>query len=217
MIKAIIFDFDGVLIESAEIKTKAFETLFADYPDKVQRIVAYHRTNMGISRYIKFRYIFENILKQTLSPDKEAELGKRFSQIVLDQIVKTSFVRGTVGFLSNNIHTYYFFIASGTPEEELQSIIKQRKIDHFFRGIHGTPKQKSDIIADILNRYSFDRKEVVFIGDAESDRLAADKTGINFIVRINSENDPRFQGYQWKVNDLTELYAVIKNIEMNKN
>ena len=50
MIKAIIFDFDGVLVESAEIKTKAFEMLFSDYPDTIDDIVQYHKKNMGISR-----------------------------------------------------------------------------------------------------------------------------------------------------------------------
>ena len=61
MIKAIIFDFDGVLVESAEIKTEAFRQLFSSFPDKVHEIVEYHKRNMGISRYVKFRYFYENI------------------------------------------------------------------------------------------------------------------------------------------------------------
>ena len=43
MIKAVIFDVDGVIIESAEIKTKAFEILFADYPDKLSEIIRFQR------------------------------------------------------------------------------------------------------------------------------------------------------------------------------
>ncbi|GAF78578.1 unnamed protein product, partial [marine sediment metagenome] len=34
MIKAIIFDFDGVIVESSDIKTEAFRELFQDYPQK---------------------------------------------------------------------------------------------------------------------------------------------------------------------------------------
>ena len=61
MIKAIIFDFDGVICESVNVKTIAFKKLFADYPEHQDRIVEYHLVNGGISRYEKLR-----ILQSTL-------------------------------------------------------------------------------------------------------------------------------------------------------
>ena len=213
MIKAIIFDVDGVIIESAEVKTKAFAMLFADYPDKLPEIIAYHQKNAGISRYIKFRYFYEKILGQELSTQKEAELGERFSQIVVREILNAPFTPGAIEFLSRNKDRYHFFIASGTPEQELQNIIAQRQLSHFFRGIYGTPKQKDDIIEDILDRYSFQKKEVVFIGDAESDRASAEKEGIFFIARISSGNE-QLQDCRWKVNDLTELDTILNNISL---
>ncbi len=36
-IKLIIFDFDGVLVESVELKGKAFEILFADEPPQIKK------------------------------------------------------------------------------------------------------------------------------------------------------------------------------------
>ena len=99
MIKAIIFDFDGVILESAEIKTRAFRKLFEpNYPDKVEAIVDYHCNNMGISRYLKFGYIFENILHLSLSKELEEELGQRFSEIVFEEILNAPFVPGAVSF-----------------------------------------------------------------------------------------------------------------------
>ncbi len=211
VIRAIVFDLDGVIIESAEIKTRAFAMLFADYPDKLPEIIAYHQRNAGVSRYIKFRHFYEKLLGQELSAQKETELGERFSQIVMEEILNAPLTPGAIEFLSRNEDRYHFFIASGTPEEELRNIIDHRKLSHFFREIHGTPKRKDEITEDILDRYSFQKNEVVFIGDAESDRIAAEKVGIPFIARLNSES-PELQDCRWKVNDLTELDAIFDNI-----
>ena len=52
MIEAIIFDFDGVILESADIKTNAFRTLFEkESPELINKIISYHFKNMGISRF----------------------------------------------------------------------------------------------------------------------------------------------------------------------
>ncbi|MDY6917843.1 MAG: HAD hydrolase-like protein [Chloroflexota bacterium] len=211
MIEAVVFDFDGIIVESAEIKTRAFELLFADYPDKMGEVVAYHQKNAGISRYVKFRYFYETILGQELSPQKEAELGERFSQIVLEQVLKAPYVPGAIEFLNRNKDRYSLFLVSGTPEKELSDIVAHRQLRQPFREIHGAPKQKAEIIEDIMRRHYLQRRGTVFVGDAESDRDAAEKSGVLFVARITPGNS-QLEDSRWRVNDLTTLDALLEEM-----
>lgn len=212
MIKAVIFDFDGVLVESAHIKTEAFRKLFSEWPDKVDEIVSYHLRNMGISRHVKFRYFYENILKERYHDDIGEKLGIQFTGIVLDEIKRARSVDGVKSFLEQNRLKYLFFIASGTPQEELDDIVSFRGIGNYFQGIFGTPAAKVEIIENILKSYSLDTSQVVFVGDAESDRIAANNTGVYFIARMTDEGQS-FAGEKWKIKDMTELMPVIGMIE----
>ena len=212
MIKAVIFDFDGVLVESAEIKTEAFGQLFSAYPGKVHEIVEYHKRNMGISRYVKFRYFYKNILGRKLSNDEEMELGEKFSQIVLEKILKAPFVAGTLDFLDKYHKKIPLFIASGTPDDELQYIVEKRDISRYFKEIHGTPRKKTEIVLDILSRYSWNASEAIFVGDAESDLKASRETGVRFIARISPGNDD-LMDCSLKIKDLYALGKMIENLD----
>ena len=94
-----MLDFDGVILESAGIKTNAFRRLFSGYPAHVEAIVNYHVRSGGVSRYRKFRHIFENILKLSLSDAHMTELGHRFSTLIWEEMERAPFVPGAVAFL----------------------------------------------------------------------------------------------------------------------
>ena len=216
MIKAIIFDFDGVLVESANIKTEAFREIFSKWPDKMGDSVEYHLKNMGISRYVKFRYFYENILGEPYSEKIGQELGRQFSVIVLDKIKKAPLVNGTIDFLKKWHNEYQLFIASGTPQDELQDIVSNKGIERFFCSIYGTPATKFEIVKGVLETYSLSKDQVAFVGDAESDKKAAVDSGIHFILRMTAENR-NLTGSKFNIADLTQLedkIAVINKCRM---
>ncbi len=201
MIKALLFDFDGVILESAGLKTTAYRKLIEEqYSDKVEDFMEYHAANEGISRYVKIQYLFKNILGIEISDTKKEEIANKFSQIVFNEILQVSFIKGMPGFLEENYKKFPLFIVTGTPDEEINIIIKKRKMNNYFKEIHGSPKEKKDIIFDILNRYEWNPKEVVFFGDARSDWRAAEETGVIFVARIG-DNSKALENCKYKIRD----------------
>ena len=60
-------------------------------------------------------------------------------------------------------------------------ILKNKKIDNYFKSIYGSPKSKTDHIRKIIKDQKLLKKNIIFIGDGESDLKAAFKTNIKFI------------------------------------
>ena len=57
MLKGIIFDFDGVVAESVQVKTDAFAYLYASHGKKiVSKVTEHHELNGGMSRFEKIKY-----------------------------------------------------------------------------------------------------------------------------------------------------------------
>ena len=60
--KNLIFDCDGIVLNSNKIKTEAFKEVVYQYGNEAaEELVKYHVMNGGISRYEKFNYFFETI------------------------------------------------------------------------------------------------------------------------------------------------------------
>ena len=194
MPRVLVFDFDGVILESADIKTGAFRELFSSYPDKVEAIVAYHEANAGISRFEKFRRIYRNFLDRPLGVEEERALGEQFSDLVVDEVMRCPFVPGALELLKAYFREHPLFLASGTPEGELRRLVEARNLTVFFRGVYGSPKGKSAILEEILSMTKAPRAALLFVGDGRSDYEAAKAAGVGFIGRARSGRRHPFEG-----------------------
>ena len=209
MIRAVVLDFDGVVLDSVGIKTKAFSRLFEDKgPGVVKQVVDYHLANGGISRFKKFAHIYTNILGEALSKAESSRLGHRFSVLAFDEIVKAAWIPGALEFLRNYYQRYLLFVASGTPHEELQQIIRLRGLDRYFVGAFGSPATKTKILNRIVTENRLKKTETLFVGDAMTDFQAAMESGVRFIG-IASESAPPFPAPTKVLVDLCKLGEAI--------
>ncbi len=205
MLKAIIFDFDGVICESVDAKVEAFRRLFESYPQHLPRIMEYHIRNGGISRYEKFKVIYRDFFKKELSEAESKRLGKQFADYCYQMVIDAPLVKGAQKFLDEHHKKLYFFIASGTPHEEMVSIIKAKKLEKYFKTVYGSPTSKHDIVRKILAENRLLPADVIFLGDSINDYEGAKLAGIKFLGRVRKGDRDPFKG--------TGADAVVENLE----
>jgi len=184
-IAAVVFDFDGVILESADVKTDAFVELYAAHgPSVVERVRAHHLANLGISRFKKFAWIAEHVLAQPLSDDASAALGVRFSDLALAKVLAAPFVPGAEAALAAvGALGLPMFVASGTPVDELRMIVERRGLSGWFQEVHGAPREKPEVLRDLMARHALTPAQVLFIGDGMSDYKAARAAETEFLAR----------------------------------
>ncbi|PHM16484.1 MAG: hypothetical protein CJD30_11315, partial [Sulfuricurvum sp. PD_MW2] len=87
MIKNILFDFDGVILDSMKIKGDGFKELFKDYSEENIKILeAYHYANGGTSRFEKIEYFFQKILNKEITQNEILHLADQFGKIIESKI-----------------------------------------------------------------------------------------------------------------------------------
>ena len=182
MIKNILFDFDGVILDSMPIRDYGFKKIFEDFDDNlVSKLLEYHNLNGGLSRYVKIKYFYNELLNQEIS---EAEINRYsvlFSALMKKQLTdKKYLIAETVKFIRGNYKKYNLHIVSGSDEEELRYLCKALKIDNYFLSINGSPTHKNEIVKDVLVANQYSANETILIGDSVNDYDAAEVNGLKF-------------------------------------
>tara|TARA_Y100001970_G_C14013354_1_gene739662 strand:+ start:204 stop:842 length:639 start_codon:yes stop_codon:yes gene_type:complete len=178
----IIFDFDGVILDSNNSKKDAFVECYDELNDNLkEKIAKYHLKNLGVNRYIKIENIEKKILKnKNWKIDKEEKINN-FSKIVKKKVLDSKFIPGVLNTIKRLNKDNDLFICSATPEKELVYICKKKKIFKYFKKIYGSPKSKKDILLNIMEKNKNLEKNFIYIGDAISDYNLAKDLKIKFI------------------------------------
>jgi phosphoglycolate phosphatase-like HAD superfamily hydrolase len=187
-VKVILWDFDGVLMQSNEVRDIGFEKILEEFPkDQVDELMVFHKRNGGLSRYVKFRYFFEEILKQTISDEKVNELAASFSKIMKELLVDPSLlIQDSLEFVRQNHSNISMHIVSGSDQVELRYLCEAMNINKYFKSIHGSPTPKKQLVKEVIESNSYSKNQMVLIGDSINDYEAAVENGIQFIGYNNT-------------------------------
>ncbi len=182
-VKNMIFDFDGVIIDSMHIRTEGFREIFSNYDDEVvNKLIKYHLYNAGLSRFHKIKYFYNELLNKQVSDEEIQIYADKFTNIMrLKLTSKDILIKDTIDFIKRNYNTYNFHIASGSEENELKFLCNKLDIDKYFKSIKGSPIHKNDLVRNIINDNNYSKELTVMIGDSINDYEAATVNGIKFL------------------------------------
>jgi phosphoglycolate phosphatase-like HAD superfamily hydrolase len=179
----VFWDFDGVIKDSVDVKTAAFERLFRPYGAEVARRVGrHHAAHGGVSRFDKIP-LYLNWAGEPANPALVEAFCERFSQGVLQAVIDSRWVPGVREYLQQNFPRQYFVLVTATPQEEIEQIIVALGLSRCFREVHGAPTKKASAIGAVLARKNYMPEHALMIGDSETDRQAAHSNAVPFLLR----------------------------------
>lgn len=208
----IVFDFDGVLAETNEIRFQGFSDLFAELPPEAMVcFMDFVKANGGLSRYGKIRHLYSHILGRPLPEPEVDALAQQYSKLVAERVTEAAAVPGSLGFLAGYADRFEFAVISGSDQRELRQVCRSRGIDGYFRAILGSPQEKTENIVELLLSHAWDRQACLYVGDSLNDYDAAAEAGIGFIGRNSGLVDWKDRDVVW-VSSLAELPAAIEEL-----
>ncbi len=196
-IKNIFFDFDGVILDSVDCKTRAFEDMYTQYGQEIaNQVKKYHLENGGVSRFEKFRYWHKKHLGIEITNEQLNNLSEEFSSRVVDKVVKSCEIKGSMDFIKKNHQKYRLWIITATPTTEMNRIADKIEIKPYFIGIYGSPEKKKHWVDHLLKKHHLHPNETLFLGDATTDFEAAQYGKLHFVLREAPYNIDLFKDIQ---------------------
>ena len=185
---ALVFDCDGVVLNSNTIKAEAFRRVTLPFGEPASSaLVNFHTQNGGVSRYAKFQHFVDSILPthapDVIVGDRSAFLHSllaRFATEVKAGLLQCEVASGLME-LRQAMHDTSWLIVCGGDQAELREVFEQRDLAQYFDGgIYGSPKDKHSIVADLLEAGEIQRP-ALFLGDSRLDHEVAKTFGLDFV------------------------------------
>lgn len=191
MIRVIVFDFDGVIVDSNALKYDAFFKLFPEAAarEAVKAVMA------AIGDKTRFK-ILEQIFRRLGKPEREIQTlvdshAARYNEIVQQEILKRGLMPGAAEALKDLSSRYALYINSSTPEFALKQALKNLNLDKFLKGSYGrasSENSKESNLKKIIAEERAGSEAVLMVGDSDIDYEAAENCGVRFIGIANDFN-----------------------------
>lgn len=181
----LVFDCDGVVLNSNKIKTNAFYQAALPYGEAAaQALAEYHVAHGGISRYQKFSYFIEQIAPTGVQGPDLGTLLESYADQVRQGLLTCEMAEGLPQLREHTANARWL-IVSGGDQAELRDVFSERGLEELFDGgIFGSPDAKGEILSREFASGNI-QKEALFLGDSKYDYQAAIASDLDFVFLSN--------------------------------
>lgn len=181
--KSIVFDCDGVVLDSNVVKTEAYfrtaKNLGAT-DAQAQALVEYHVKLGGISRYHKFEWYLHEVLNQPVTEQAVQALLDEFARELEVGLMECAVAEGLEDLRSATPKANWM-ILSGGDQQEIRALFAKRDLAKYFDGgLFGSPDNKDTVLAREIASGNL-QFPALFIGDSKYDFEAATRAGLDFV------------------------------------
>lgn len=184
---AVVFDFDGTLIDSKEVKTlnylKAFEIVFRTKKEAKEKIIKSCEKTSGANRFLQLSDTL-GALDLTATDEQKNTWSRQYSSLnskSLKNIPEFPLVRGILKELVKK--GFKLFAASGILEGEFLRELSRRRLMNFFLEVKGG--DKLGFLKSLKERGFW---PILFVGDTVYDEKTAMEASVMFF-KIAKDND----------------------------
>ena len=179
--RTLVFDCDGVILNSNQVKTEAFVVAASEYgEDATLKLRDYHLANGGVSRYEKFDYFLSKIVKSADPADQYACLLRKYSKTVY-QGLRLATIADGLPELRRATSEASWVVVSGGDQEELRELFRERELTEYFDGgIFGSPSTKETLLEECF-REGIIKYPALYIGDTRHDHEVSSAVGLDFL------------------------------------
>lgn len=182
IVRAVAFDFDGVLVDSERAKRQAYDDVFALYPDHATALALLRGTYPSANR-VEF---FTRALAETFGRPDDVEMLERLMRQLSGAMVR----RVTSCPAARHAARLWAAwpgatrdIVSLTPQDDLRGIVAARGYEIDREHVFGCPPfPKPAALRAIITRERIAPRALMVVGDQPSDADAARDVGAQFTM-----------------------------------